>query len=118
MLTALIPTLTAIMSPGCYKMLAFSFEMKEVFTNKMATDAYRGAGRPEATFLVERAMDLAAAELKMDPAEIRRRNFIKASSFPYTTRTGLVYDSGNYEKALKKALDLAGYTQDRKSTRL
>ena len=114
MLTALIPTLTAIMSPGCYKMLAFSFEMKEVFTNKMATDAYRGAGRPEATFLVERAMDLAAAELKMDPAEIRRRNFIKPASFPYTTRTGLIYDSGNYDKALKKALDLAGYTQLRR----
>ena len=111
MLTALIPTLTAIMSPGCYKMPAFAFEMKEVFTNKMATDAYRGAGRPEATYLIERAMDLAAVELKMDPAEIRRLNFIKSTSFPYTTRTGLVYDSGNYDKALKKALDLAGYKQ-------
>ncbi|HEY4635291.1 MAG TPA: molybdopterin cofactor-binding domain-containing protein, partial [Rhodospirillales bacterium] len=76
-----------------------------------ATDAYRGAGRPEATYLIERAMDLAAVELKMDPAEIRRRNFIQSTSFPYTTRTGLVYDSGNYEKALKKALDLAGYKQ-------
>src|SRR3990172_245578 len=96
--TALIPTLTAIMSPGCYKMPAFAFEMKEVFTNKMSTDAYRGAGRPEATYLIERAMDLAAVELKMDPAEIRRRNFIKSTSFPYTTRTGLVYDSGNYDK--------------------
>jgi carbon-monoxide dehydrogenase large subunit len=111
MLTALIPTLTAIMAPGCYKMPAFAFEMKEVFTNKMSTDAYRGAGRPEATYLIERAMDLAAAELKMDPAEIRRRNFIKSDSFPYTTRTGLVYDSGNYDKALKRALDLAGYKQ-------
>jgi len=114
MLTALIPTLTAIMSPGCYKMPAFAFEMKEVFTNKMATDAYRGAGRPEATYLIERAMDLAAAELKMDPAEIRRRNFIQRASFPYTTRTGLVYDSGNYDKALQKALALAGYQKLRK----
>jgi len=114
MLTALIPTLTAIMSPGCYKMLAYSFQMTEVFTNKMATAAYRGAGRPEATYLIERIMDVAAAELGIDPAEIRSRNFIPSSSFPYTTRTGLVYDSGNYQKALKKALDLAGYKQLRK----
>ncbi len=90
MLTALIPTLTAILSPGCYKMPAFVFEMKEVFTNKMATDAYRGAGRPEATYLIERAMDLAAAELKMDPVDIRRRNFIRARNFPYTTCAALV----------------------------
>jgi len=114
MLTALIPTLTAILSPGCYKMPAFVFEMKEVFTNKMATDAYRGAGRPEATYLIERAMDLAAAELKMDPVDIRRRNFIRPRNFPYTTPAALVYDSGNYEKALKKALDLVRYQQLRK----
>ena len=114
MLTALIPTLTAILSPGCYKMSAFEFRMKEVFTNKMATDAYRGAGRPEATYLIERAMDLAAAELGMDPVDIRRRNFIQPANFPYTTRAALVYDSGNYDKALKKALDLVGYKQLRK----
>ena len=114
MLTALMPTLTAILVPGCYKMPAYSFELKEVFTNKMATDAYRGAGRPEASYIIERAMDLAAAELKMDPVDIRRRNFIQPANFPYTTRTALVYDSGNYDKALKKALDLVGYKQLRK----
>ena len=109
MLTAMIPTLTAIMALGCYKIPAISFEMTEVFTNKMATDAYRGAGRPEATFLIERAMDLAAAELQMDPAEIRLKNFIQPKEFPYTTPTGLIYDSGNYPLPLKKALDLVGY---------
>jgi len=114
MLTALMPTLTALLVPACYRIGAYSFELQEVFTNKMATDAYRGAGRPEASYMIERAMDLAAAELKMDPAAIRQRNFIPSTSFPYTTRTGLVYDSGNYDKALKKALALAGYKQLRK----
>jgi carbon-monoxide dehydrogenase large subunit len=80
-----------------------------VFTNKMSTDAYRGAGRPEATYVVERAMDIVAAELKMDPVEVRRKNFPKADEFPFHTATGLDYDSGNYEGALNKALDLSGY---------
>ena len=113
-LTALMPTLTALLVPACYRIAAYSFELQEVFTNKMATDAYRGAGRPEASYMIERGMDLAAAEFKMDPAAIRQRNFIPSASFPYTTRTGLVYDSGNYDKALKKALNLAGYKQLRK----
>jgi carbon-monoxide dehydrogenase large subunit len=107
--TAAIPTLTAIMALGCYKIPAISFGVTEVFTNKMATDAYRGAGRPEAAYLIERVMDLAAAELGMDPAEIRLKNMVGPKDFPYTTATGLVYDSGNYAAALKKALDLAGY---------
>src|SRR5438309_3839523 len=80
-----------------------------VFTNKMAPDAYRGAGRPEATYVVERAMDLVAAELNIDPVDVRRKNFPKATEFPFHTATGLDYDSGNYEAALDKALDLSGY---------
>ncbi|MBI4442250.1 MAG: xanthine dehydrogenase family protein molybdopterin-binding subunit, partial [Acidobacteria bacterium] len=109
LLTAGIPTLTALMATGCYKIPALSFELTEVFTNKMATDAYRGAGRPEAAYLIERIVDLAAAELKMEPAEIRARNFPSPGEFPFTTPAGLVYDSGNYRAALNKALELAGY---------
>jgi carbon-monoxide dehydrogenase large subunit len=107
--TAAIPTLTAIMALGCYKIPAISFDVTEVFTNKMATDAYRGAGRPEAAYLIERLMDLAAAELGMDPAQIRLKNMVQPKDFPYTTATGLVYDSGNYAAAMKKALHLSGY---------
>ena len=80
-----------------------------VFTNKASTDAYRGAGRPEATYAIERAMDLVARELKMDPAELRRKNFIQPDQFPYKSATGSVYDSGNYEPALDKALEMANY---------
>src|SRR5947207_15739847 len=80
-----------------------------VSTNKMSTDAYRGAGRPEATYVVERAMDIVAAELKIDPVEVRRKNFPAANEFRFHTATGLEYDSGEYEAALNKALDLSGY---------
>lgn len=79
------------------------------FTNTAPVDAVRGAGRPEATFVVERIMDLAADELSLDPAEIRRRNFVPADSFPYQTQVALQYDSGNYEPALDKALEMVGY---------
>src|SRR5438552_6376158 len=75
----------------------------------MSTDAYRGAGRPEATYVVERAMDIVAAELKIDPVEVRRKNFPSKDEFPFHTATGLEYDSGDYEAALNKALDLSGY---------
>ncbi len=80
-----------------------------VFTNKASTDAYRGAGRPEATYLIERAMDMVARELGKDPVEIRKLNFIKPDQFPYKSATGNVYDSGNYEAALAKAQALADY---------
>ncbi len=80
-----------------------------VFTNKVPTDAYRGAGRPEATYLIERAIDMLARELGKDPVEVRRLNFIQPDQFPYKSATGNVYDSGNYEAALDKALALAGY---------
>jgi carbon-monoxide dehydrogenase large subunit len=75
----------------------------------MSTDAYRGAGRPEATYVIERMVDLAARELNMDAAAIRRKNFPKAKEYPFNTPTGIVYDSGNYELSLKKALELSGY---------
>src|SRR5215510_1474499 len=109
LLTPAIPTLTGLMLSGAYKIPAIQMNVTGVFTNKMSTDAYRGAGRPEATYVVERAMDVVARELNLDPIEIRRRNFPKANEFPFHTATGLDYDSGNYEAALKKALDLCGY---------
>src|SRR5213595_1812586 len=109
LLTPAIPTLTGLMLSGAYKIPAIQINVTGCFTNKMATDAYRGAGRPEATYVVERAMDLVAAELGMDPAEVRRKNFPRADEFPFHTATGLDYDSGDYEAALDKALDLSGY---------
>ncbi len=108
LLTPAIPTLTGLMLSGCYKIPAIQINVTGVFTNKMSTDAYRGAGRPEATFVIERAMDLVAAELGMDVVEIRRKNFPAPNEFPFKTATGLFYDSGNYEGALKKALDMVG----------
>jgi carbon-monoxide dehydrogenase large subunit len=84
-------------------------EITGVFTNKMATDAYRGAGRPEATYLIERVLDLVAAELKKDPIEVRRKNFPQPKDFPYATPTGLIYDSGDYQKSLDLALKVADY---------
>jgi carbon-monoxide dehydrogenase large subunit len=111
LLTPLIPGLTGAMIAGCYRFPNVSIETIGVFTNKMATDAYRGAGRPEATYIIERAMDLVAAELKLDPVEVRRRNFVPSKSFPYSTPTGLTYDSANYEVCFQKALDIANYQQ-------
>jgi len=105
-----VPLLGAFMYPGIYKMDAYSFRCTGVFSTKMPTDAYRGAGRPEATFAIERIMDELAAELGMDPLEIRERNWIKHEEFPYTTVTGaLTYDSGNYEAATARAKELFGY---------
>jgi carbon-monoxide dehydrogenase large subunit len=104
LLTAAIPTLTMMMGSATYDIPAIRATLTEVFTNKTPTDAYRGAGRPEATYFVERAMDMLARELEMDPAEVRRRNFISPAKFPFATQTGAVYDSGDYEKALDRAL--------------
>ncbi|WP_067803693.1 xanthine dehydrogenase family protein molybdopterin-binding subunit [Actinomadura formosensis] len=104
-----IPLLGAFMFNGIYKMDALSFTCTGVFTTKVPTDAYRGAGRPEATFAIERMMDELAAELDIDPIEVRRRNWIKHEEFPYETIAGLTYDSGNYEAATDKALELFGY---------
>jgi aerobic carbon-monoxide dehydrogenase large subunit len=107
LLTAAIPTLTQMMANATYDIPAIRTTLTEVFTNKTPTDAYRGAGRPEATYFVERAMDMLARELKMDPAELRRKNLIKPDQFPFTTQVGAIYDSGNYENALNVALKAA-----------
>ncbi|MGH7907857.1 MAG: xanthine dehydrogenase family protein molybdopterin-binding subunit [Candidatus Binataceae bacterium] len=107
--TPLIPGFSGLMMTGCYKTPALAFEQNMVFTNKMATDAYRGAGRPEACYIAERTMDMIAFELGLDPVEVRRRNFIPKDSFPAATASGLVYDSGDYEGALDKALRIADY---------
>ncbi len=104
-----VPLLGAFMYPAIYKMDAYSFKCTGVFTTKMPTDAYRGAGRPEATYAIERIMDELAAELGVDPLEIRERNWIKHEEFPYTTIATLTYDSGNYEAATARAKELFGY---------
>ena len=94
---------------GPYKTPAARIEVLGVITNKPPTGAYRGAGGPEAAFCMERTVDLIAQELGLDPAEVRRKNFIAPDAFPYETPTGLTYDSGNYEVALDRALQLADY---------
>ncbi len=109
LLTPAIPTLTGSMLSGCYKFKALRMDVIGVYTNKMATDAYRGAGRPEATYTIERLMDLVADELGMDRVKLRLKNFPKPTEFPFDTATGLTYDSGNYQGALKKAQELADW---------
>jgi carbon-monoxide dehydrogenase large subunit len=111
LLTAAIPTLTMLMANATYDIPAIRVTVTEVFTNKMPTDSYRGAGRPEASYFVERAMDMLARELKMDPADVRRKNFIQPKQFPFQTQMGLVYDSGEYEKALDHALKIADWNK-------
>jgi carbon-monoxide dehydrogenase large subunit len=96
-----------LLSTGAYNWKHVSARTVGVLTNRVPTDPYRGAGRPEATHLCERMIDLLAVELKMDPAEIRRKNFI--TEFPHTSHFGLVYDSGAYEKAMDKAMEMVGY---------
>jgi len=105
-----VPTiLHGLMLSGCYQLPAVDYEVLGVFTNTTPVDAYRGAGRPEATYIVERLMDLAAQELGLDPVEIRRRNFIPKDKFPYSTATGLSYDSGDYGQALQTAMRMLDY---------
>jgi carbon-monoxide dehydrogenase large subunit len=108
-----IPLLGAFLYHGVYDVPAYHFECTGVFTNRTPTDAYRGAGRPEATYAIERAMDALAREVGVDGAEIRRRNYIASDKFPYTSIAGLTYDSGDYEPSLERALDLVGYYQRR-----
>jgi carbon-monoxide dehydrogenase large subunit len=112
-----IPVLGAFMYVGIYKFPAYRFDCRGIFTNKVPTDAYRGAGRPEATFAIERIMDELAVELDMDPLELRRKNWIKAEEFPFTTAAGLEYDSGDYEQATQQALQLLGYDELREEQR-
>jgi len=114
LLTPLIPTMTGLMICGCYKIPAVRVEIDGVLTNKMPTDAVRGAGRPEATYFVERMMDLVAGELKKDRVEIRRMNFPQPKEFPYATPTGVIYDSANYQKSLDVVLKNSGYAKLKK----
>jgi carbon-monoxide dehydrogenase large subunit len=112
-----VPLLGAFMYPAIYKMDAYAFTCTGLFTTKTPTDAYRGAGRPEATFAIERIMDELAGELGLDPMELRRRNWIRHEEFPYTSIAGLSYDSGNYEAATERAMELFGYEEMRAEQR-
>ena len=109
LLTPIIPVLTYLMMSGAYKIPNIKLELIGVFTNKMATDAYRGAGRPEATHIIERMVDLAAQKLGMDPKDIRFKNFPQPDEFPLEMATGVTYDSGNYQMSFNKALDAVDY---------
>jgi carbon-monoxide dehydrogenase large subunit len=115
-----IPTyLYGTLLAGTYTTPAIYVETRAVFTNTVAVDAYRGAGRPEASYLVERLVDIAADELKIDPADLRRRNFIPKDAYPYQTPVALMYDSGDYATTLEKALaaaDYAGFEARRKES--
>ena len=104
-----VPILGAFMYPAIYKFDAYDFQCTGVFTNTTPTDAYRGAGRPEATFAIERIVDEAANELGMDPMELRRKNWIQHEEFPYEIISGLTYDSGNYEAATARAVEMFDY---------
>lgn len=106
-----VPVLGAFMFNAIYKFPAYQFNCQTVLTNKTWTDAYRGAGRPEATFGIERIMDELAAEVGVDPLEIREKNWIKHEEFPFTTVAGLEYDTGNYEAATAKAKASFGYDE-------
>src|SRR5690625_112798 len=117
LLTAGIPLLSAFIFPGVYNFGAFSVECIGVFTNKTPTDSYRGAGRTEGIYGMERALDALARELGMDPGEIRRLNYHPPFGDGATTPSGLEMDSGNYEMALDRALDLAGYDRWREEQR-
>ena len=105
-----IPTILHVfVVPGAYRIPAFDYEMRGAYTNTTPVDAYRGAGRPESAYVIERAIDRLADEIGMDPAEVRRRNFIPADAFPFNTISGLTYDSGDYAPALERALAMADY---------
>ncbi|MGI9100025.1 MAG: xanthine dehydrogenase family protein molybdopterin-binding subunit [Solirubrobacteraceae bacterium] len=106
LLTPMIPELGAFVMTGCYRIPAVKTDIVGVFTNKYFTDAIRGAGRPEMTHMLEVTIDQLAVELGMDAVEIRRKNFIPPDAFPYATPYGITYDSGNYEVALDRALEI------------
>jgi carbon-monoxide dehydrogenase large subunit len=108
---AFLPNLTALMGSGVYRIGKVDAEIKAIVTNTTPTGPVRGAGRPEATQVIERAIDLFASEIGLDPAEVRRRNFIPPDAFPFTTAAGARYDSGEYARALDAALERAGYEQ-------
>lgn len=106
-----LPAMGYLMTSGTYRIPKIDFRAQIVTTNTTPITAYRGAGRPEVTAMLERAVDLLARELDLDPVEVRRRNLIRKEAFPYTTPTGAEYDSGDYERALDEALRMVGYEQ-------
>jgi carbon-monoxide dehydrogenase large subunit len=108
---SLLPGFTRLMTPGVYRIPTVEVATRSVLTNTTPIGAYRGAGRPEATAAIERAMDLYAAEIGMDPAEVRRINFVRPEEFPYATPTGASYDTGEYAKALDAVLAAGGYAE-------
>jgi aerobic carbon-monoxide dehydrogenase large subunit len=115
LVASLIPTAFYVtLLSGLYKIGGVYGEVFGTLTNTVWVDAYRGAGRPEASYVVERLVDAAAHELKIDPVEIRRKNFIGANEFPYQTPVALTYDSGNYAGVMDKAVEMAGYGEMRK----
>jgi carbon-monoxide dehydrogenase large subunit len=107
--SAMMPTRTPTLACGPYRVEAIESDVTCLYTNKPPSTPYRGAGRPEATYILERVMDGIARELKLDPAEVRRRNFIPPDAFPYQTVTGMPYDSGDYPALLARLLDLGEY---------
>lgn len=109
MLGAVVPTFTLQMICGCYRIPHVAWQVQGVYTHTMSTEAYRGAGRPEAAYVIERVMDAIAHKLGLDPAELRRRNFIPPDAFPYATPTGPVYDTGRYEDTQRLALERFDY---------
>jgi aerobic carbon-monoxide dehydrogenase large subunit len=111
LLTPMVPTLTGLMLTGCYRIPAVQIDLVGVYTHKMSTDAYRGAGRSEATYLIERLMDVVANELQLDRLDLRLKHFPAPTEFPFAQACGLTYDSGNYQAALFKARELAGWDQ-------
>ena len=117
MSTPTVPILTSHRLTGPYRTPAMSVEVVGVATNKSVTGAYRGAGGPEAAFCMERAVDLVAQELGLDPADVRRRNFIPPDAFPYETPTGIIYDSGEYAAAFEHSLEMSGYQEWRERSR-
>ncbi len=106
---AFLPFFTLPMAPGTYDIANIETQARSIITNAVPTEAFRGAGRPEATLTIERMFDLYAAQTGIDPIELRRRNLIAPDAFPVTTAAGSEYDTGDYEAALDKALDAAGY---------
>ncbi len=109
--TAIVPTLTPLMIQGPYDIPAVRCELQAVYTNTCPTGAYRGAGRPEATYYLERVMDLVADATGVDPADVRRRNFIPPARFPFAAASGATYDSGEYAKPLDEVVRLGEYTR-------
>ena len=117
MSTPTVPILTSHRLTGPYRTPAMSVEVVGVATNKSVTGAYRGAGGPEAAFCMERAVDMVAQELGLDPADVRRRNFIAPDAFPYETPTGIIYDSGEYAAVFERSLEMSNYQEWRERSR-